>query len=70
MISNTGMIVLGDTSPGVLMVAETSMDVDAAITRFQSGVVAMTGETSMSATPDWSPQVFMSGESSFEGDPS
>jgi hypothetical protein len=58
------------TSPVVVLVAESAMDVEATTTPTQAGVVVMTGETTMPVTPDWSPLVTMNGQSSMEVDPS
>jgi hypothetical protein len=56
------------TSPSVELVAESDIEVDALVTPFQYGVVAMSGETSMSVVPDWTPQVTMSAQTAMEID--
>lgn len=57
------------TSPvTVMMTAETAMAAEGLITPFQYGVVAMTGETTMPVTPDWQPQVGLTGESDLDID--
>jgi Concanavalin A-like lectin/glucanases superfamily len=47
------------SEPVVLLVGQSGLTIDATTTRVQSGVVAMSGETSMPVTPDWTPQVVM-----------
>jgi hypothetical protein len=57
------------SEPVVTLVAESDLDVDAEVTPVQAGVVNMTGETVMSVTPDWTPQVFMNAQSSITWPP-
>jgi hypothetical protein len=47
------------TNPVVMMAAESAMDVEPVVTRVQAGVVAMSGQSVMSVTPDWTPKVYM-----------
>ena len=53
-------------TPTVIMGAQSSLDVEPVVTPVKSGDVVMTGETVMSVTPDWTPRVQMSGETTLQ----
>jgi hypothetical protein len=67
LVPDTHPIIIG---PMVKLVAESDLDVDAEVTRVQDGVVALSGETVMSVTPDWTPKVYMTVTSSMFVQPS
>lgn len=56
-------------TPGMIAVAESGMEIDADVIPTQWGVVAMTGETVMVVTPDWTPKVAMAATASLWVDP-
>jgi hypothetical protein len=57
------------TSSAVVLVGESAIDVEALVTSFQYGVVAMTGESVLTTQFDWQPQVAMTGNTAMTVDP-
>lgn len=54
------------SDPVVNLDGESTMSIDAVVTPVQNGLIVMTGETSMSVTPDWEPHVRMEGDSTMQ----